>query len=333
MVEWLVCGTPAWPARRKKIDQLGDPLSVGGQLVAGRCKLTACTFVDRGGARVDGLQHRDRATPRSEPQTIKRHVADILLKLGLLTLVAKATLAAISVPDFGPGRAIAPLVHSVELAPLYGLSDSWKCGGPESPRGGTLGGGMAQSVHSAASDDVTRRGSDRHAATVLGRMYLEGILTEGEAEAGFCYAENVGAYERMRGHPPRHSQSPSFEFGRKGVDELDVEALRRRDVDVADKVERRIHRKCRAIQKQYDWLQSHVPLFPILISTVLEEVCCNDRPVHSLHHQMVKKILRTLAQKVYGLDVVEQRKPVGRRVDAVLVAKTAIRRPRVHRDQ
>ena len=191
---------------------------------------------------------------------------------------------------------------------------------------------MAQSVHSAASDGVTRRGSDRRAATVVGRMYLEGILTEGEAEAGFCYAETVGAYERTKGHPPRHSQSPSFEFGRKGADGLDLEALRRRD-DVADKVERRIHRKCRAIQKQYDRVQSHVPLFPILISTVLEEVCCNDRPVHSLHYEMVKKILRTLAQKVYGLDVVEQRKPNGRRIDSVLVAGTANHRPRVHRDR
>jgi hypothetical protein len=178
------------------------------------------------------------------------------------------------------------------------------------------------SVHSVASDGVSRRGSDRRAATVVGRMYLEGILTEAEAEAGFCYAENAGAYERVKGHPPRHSQSPNFEFGRKGADGLDLEALRRRDPDVTDKVERRIHRKCKAIQKQYDRVQSHVPLFPILISTVLEEVCCNDRPVHSLHHQMVKKILRTLAQNVYGLDVVEQRKPIGRRIDDVLAANS-----------
>jgi hypothetical protein len=192
---------------------------------------------------------------------------------------------------------------------------------------------MAQSVHSAASGGVTRRGSDRYAATVVGRMYLEGILTEGEAEAGFCYAENVGAYERMKGLPPRHSQSPDFEFGRKGADGLDLDALRHSDSGLADKVERHIHRKCRAIQKQYDRVQSHVPLFPILISTVLEEVCCNDRPVHSLHYRMVKKILRTLAQKVYGIDVVEQRKPIGRRIDAVLVANTAIRRPRVRRDR
>jgi hypothetical protein len=192
---------------------------------------------------------------------------------------------------------------------------------------------MARSVHSAVSDSVPRRGADRHAATVLSRMYLERILTADEAEAGFCYAETVGAYECMKGHPPRHSQSPSFAFGRKGAEGLDLEALRRRDSDVADKVERRIHHKCRAIQEQYDRVQSHVPLFPILILTVLEEVCCNDRPVHSLHHEMVKKALRTLAEKIYGLDVVKQRKPNGRRIDADLVAGKAIHRSRVHPDR
>ena len=52
-------------------------------------------------------------------------------------------------------------------------------------------GGMPDSVHSPASDGTTRRSSSRRAATVVGRMYLEGILTEAEAAAGFLYAENV----------------------------------------------------------------------------------------------------------------------------------------------
>ena len=155
---------------------------------------------------------------------------------------------------------------------------------------------MVRSVHSPASDDMTRLDSSGRAATVVGRMYLEGILTKAEAEAGFLYAENVGAYECMNGYPPRHRQSPSFEFGRTAVRGLDLEARRRR---------------CTAIQQQYDQMQVHVPSFPILISIVLEEVCCNDRPVHSLHHNMLKKILRDLAQKVYGFELREQRKADG----------------------
>jgi hypothetical protein len=50
---------------------------------------------------------------------------------------------------------------------------------------------VPDSVHSPASDGTTRRSSSRRAATVVGRMYLEGILTEAEAAAGFLYAENM----------------------------------------------------------------------------------------------------------------------------------------------
>lgn len=187
--------------------------------------------------------------------------------------------------------------------------------------------GEAPTLLKRLKDEILPRTRDKRLGTVLGMMHLEGILSEAEAEAGFCYAEDVGAYERSRGHPQRHSQSPSFEFGRKGADGLDLDALRRMDPDVADKIERSIKRRRKAVQKRYDRAQAYIPLFPILICTLVEEVCCNDRRIHSLHHPMLKKILSNLAEGCYGLSNASEaarRKPISRKVDAVMVASEAV---------
>lgn len=177
-------------------------------------------------------------------------------------------------------------------------------------------------------DQVVAKCADRRMGLVLGQMNLEGVLSEVETEAGLLYAADVGAYEHSKGHPARHAQSPSFEFGRKGADGLDLEALERMDPETARKVRRRIERKRKTIQKRYDNAQKHIPLYPILISTIVDEVCCNDRAVHSLHHPMLKKILRNMAEGCYGLARPERegkrRGPANRKADAIMIANAAV---------
>lgn len=141
---------------------------------------------------------------------------------------------------------------------------------------------------------------DKRLGTVLGIMHLQGIVSETEFAAGMLYAEDVGAWERIKGHPARHTRSVSFDAG-YGRADLDLDALERIDPEAAAKIKAKIARRRRKIEKRYHRAQDCIPSNPILLSTLLEEVCCNDRPVHSLHHPAVKAMLKNLAEKCYRL--------------------------------
>lgn len=189
---------------------------------------------------------------------------------------------------------------------------------------------IAPTLLKRLKDDIIPRAKDKRLGSVLGQMHLQGILSEIETAAGFYYGEDVGAYERLvTGAPPRHHMSPSFEFGRKGGTKTDLEALRRMDPELADKIERSIAHRAKSAQKRYDRAQMYIPHFPILISTLIEEVCCNDRPIHSLHHPMLKKILRNLAEGCYGLkelghETAGRRRPMNKKGDAAQIANDTI---------
>jgi hypothetical protein len=77
-----------------------------------------------------------------------------------------------------------------------------------------------------------------------------------------------------------------------------------------------IARRKRACQSA----QAQIPLFPLIVSTVVEEVCCNDQPVHSLYHDTLKAVLRILAKRCYGLGQGKcRRRPVSKASDAAQV--------------
>lgn len=149
-------------------------------------------------------------------------------------------------------------------------------------------------------DHAVKLGGDRRVATVLGRLHLEEIITETEFTAGMLYAEDVGAWERIKGHPRRETRSPSFDSG-SGKADVDLEALERMDPEAAANVKAKITRSVRRIEKRYHKAQDCIPLQPILLSALLEEVCCNDRPIHSLHHPALKAMLGNLARQCYRL--------------------------------
>jgi hypothetical protein len=169
--------------------------------------------------------------------------------------------------------------------------------------------GHAPTLVKRIVDDAVRLGADRRMGTVLGRLHLEGLLTASEFEAGLRYAEDVGAYERIKGHPARHSQSPSFEFGRKGASGVDLDALERMDPEAAARLRNRIERKHRKIQKRYDRAQACIPILPIIAASIIESVCCDDRPVHSLHHPALKAMLGHLARDCYNLTIPAREPP------------------------
>lgn len=191
-------------------------------------------------------------------------------------------------PKPKPGTGAKPSIVPPERYPSGGIKPE------DEPRG------KAPTLVKRIMDHAVMMGLDARVATILGRMHLEGVLTETEFAAGMLYAEDVGAWERIKGHPSRYTRSVSFDSG-YGRADLDLDALERMDPDAAAKIKAKIARRHRKIEKRYHRAQDCIPANPILLSTVLEEVCCNDRPVHSLHHPAVKAMLKNLAEKCYRL--------------------------------
>lgn len=183
---------------------------------------------------------------------------------------------------------------------------------------------VAPTIIRRLKDHLIPMAKDKRLGSVLGIMHLEGILSEAEAEAGLLYAEDVGAYERSHGHPARSARSAAWEGG-FGRADLDLDALKRMDPDAADKIERKMKRHRKAVDRRYDRAQACVPTFPLIASAVLEELCCNDRPVSAVHHPGVKQILRNLAVH-YGLQLLDGKRkaPTSKKVDASLLAQGAV---------
>lgn len=183
---------------------------------------------------------------------------------------------------------------------------------------------VAPTIIRRLKDHLIPMAKDKRLGSVLGIMHLEGILSEAEAEAGFLYGEDAGAYARSIGAKQRSARSAAWDGG-YGRAELDLDALRRMDPEAADKIERKILRYEKKCAKRYDRAQAYVPTFPMIASTILEEVCCNDRPVHSVHHAGLKALLRNLA-KHYGLQLVDGKRkaPTSKKVDAALLAQGAV---------
>lgn len=183
---------------------------------------------------------------------------------------------------------------------------------------------LAPTLIKRLKDDVLPRAKDKRLGTVLGIMHLEGILTEAETEAGMRYAADVGAYERAMGHPMRHARSPSFEGGFKGGG-IDLDHVARVDPEAAQRIESRIKRRKRAIQKRYDKAQTVIPAFPHHVGTMIDEVCCNDRRINQVFHPDLKRVLANLARH-YGIAIAAEKrpKPIGRHADAALLASGAV---------
>lgn len=176
-------------------------------------------------------------------------------------------------------------------------------------------------------DHAELLGLDKRVTTVLGRLHLEGVLTETETEAGYLYAEVCGTYERLKGMPRRQSKSQSFEIGIKGAEDIEarIKRIETMDPEVADTLRKKHNRQVRAAEKRYNAAQNHVPLMPIVAATIIDEVCLNDRPVNSLHHAMLKRMLQELAVHFGKAGALEKaRKVPVKKADAQVMAEGAV---------
>lgn len=120
-------------------------------------------------------------------------------------------------------------------------------------------------------------------ASEIGQMLMRKELTPREASAAFAYARRVGRLEKIsHGAPARWTKSQAFDFGFRGAP-----ASGYVDPDVAEK-----------IQAEADEVMGCIPTFPILLMTIVEEVCCNDRPINSLHLPDFKRLMNRIAEKL-----------------------------------
>lgn len=119
--------------------------------------------------------------------------------------------------------------------------------------------------------------------SVIGQMLMRKELTPREASAAFMYGARIGRLERvLHGAPRRTTRSQAFEIGFSGSpgdDWIDPDAVER-------------------IKREAEEVRDCVPAFPIIASTIVEEVCCNDRPVNSLHIPGLKAVLRIIADRL-----------------------------------
>jgi hypothetical protein len=139
---------------------------------------------------------------------------------------------------------------------------------------------------------LAKHGSaDPRMGTVLARLHLverkpDGtpVLSEAEVAAGFKYAEIVGRYDRVALPVPqsRQPKGPAYERGHAAF------ASMHDDVHETERREKRI-------RKQYRKAQELIPTEEA--RAVLEQVCCDDREIHSSFHADLKAILGRLAKK------------------------------------
>jgi hypothetical protein len=177
-------------------------------------------------------------------------------------------------------------------------------------------------------DYIMPRVRDRRLGSQLGILHLAGALTETECAAGMLYARDVGQYERIKGFPARTARSPSFEAGFSGGG-LDLDALKKMDPEVADKLEKKIKSQNKRIEKAYFRAQDAIPDSPAIARAIINDLCCNDLPIHTMHYEGVKAILRNLAKTCYAkklgpVEAERPKKPRRAKADAAAIAGAAV---------
>jgi hypothetical protein len=117
-----------------------------------------------------------------------------------------------------------------------------------------------------------------YVGTVLGRLALMGKLSDHQAQAGFRFAEIVGAYDRLcSGARPYTAASPAYQrgFGAGGLSGHDDAALERNE------------RAARKARKRYDKVIRCLP--GAAAESLLVDVCIrNEEPGEARHHDVAQ---------------------------------------------
>jgi hypothetical protein len=137
-------------------------------------------------------------------------------------------------------------------------------------------------------DHGTRIGIHPYMGTVLGRLSLLGILRDHQVEAGFRFAEIVGAYDRLcSGARPYTPASPAYErgLGSGGAGAGDSEAA------IA-----RLARAARRARRHYEQVIDCLPNAQAY--SLLVDVCIKNEEVGQARHADLSALLSALADRL-----------------------------------
>jgi hypothetical protein len=147
-------------------------------------------------------------------------------------------------------------------------------------------------------EDLRKLGADPNLSTVLGRLYLFGVLSEVEFGAGILYADLAGRYARYHKEARESAASPNYQRGLGREDE--VERHNKEGTMAA------YERRARAARKSWEKATSVIP--NERAREVLRSVCVLDQEVSQLIYDDLKILLRKIADK-FGIQENSDRPP------------------------
>jgi hypothetical protein len=134
-------------------------------------------------------------------------------------------------------------------------------------------------------DHGTKLGIHPYVGTVLGRLSLQGILLDHQVQAGFKFAEIVGAYDRLcSGARPYTAASPAYERG-LGVSPFPA------DGSIAG-----TERAAKAARRRYERLMRGVP--NAAMESLLVDVCIRNEEPGPGRQGDLKALLSVLADRL-----------------------------------
>ncbi len=161
-------------------------------------------------------------------------------------------------------------------------------------------------------DEIVKTGGNPMWGTVVGKLYLAGVLTEIEARAARFYAEVAGRFDRYHGITRRSVASPAYQAGRNGSDDEVVRHEKNGTIGAYEK-------KAKKIKKAWERVQAC--LLTASARDVVETVCLYDQEVAAANHAQLKVALSLIARRFGLFEIREERKAIPQR-GAPLVSDT-----------
>jgi hypothetical protein len=160
----------------------------------------------------------------------------------------------------------------------------------------------------AIKDDweaMVRIGLDPVWGSVVGKLSLDGTLSEFEASAARLYGELRGKYDRYHGYANRDIPSPSYQRGLAGGDD-EIERHTKNGT-ILD-----FEKKAKKARKAWDKATSCIPMGA---RNIVDEVCLYDREVPSLYHEDLKIIFGNIAKRFGFTVAATKRRRMPKRTD------------------
>ncbi len=153
--------------------------------------------------------------------------------------------------------------------------------------------------------DIIKTGGNPMWGTVVGKLYIAGVLTEIEARAARYYAEVAGRFDRYHGITRRSVPSPAYQAGRNGSDDEVVRHEKNGTITDYEK-------KAKKVKKA--WERAQGCLLTVTARDVVETVCIYDQEVSSSNHAQLKGALGLIARQFGLFEIREERKTVLQRM-------------------